>query len=235
MRNYVLRIDFYQALSGKASEEEKMPKGFTEYLDSIIKRDPAARYKLEVILCYPGLHAILAHRVAHGLWRRGFKLLARLISHINRFFTGIEIHPGAKIGSNLFIDHGKGLVIGETAMIGDNVTMYQGVTLGGTRMARRKRHPTIEDNVVVGAGAKILGDIVVGADSKIGSGSVVVESCPPNSIVVGIPGKPIPRKKPRPLIDLEHGELPDPVVEALNKLIKRVMALEAKIEALKKN
>ena len=235
MRNYVLRIDFYQALSGKTSEEKKMPKGFTEYLDSIIERDPAARNKLEVILCYPGLHAILAHRIAHGLWRRGFKLLARLISHINRFLTGIEIHPGAKIGSNLFIDHGKGLVIGETAIIGDNVTMYQGVTLGGTRMARRKRHPTIEDNVVVGAGAKILGDIVVGADSKIGSGSVVVESCPPNSIVVGIPGKPIPRKKPRPLIDLEHGELPDPVVEALNKLIKRVMALEAKIEALKKN
>jgi len=203
-----------------------------DYLESIMRRDPAAKSKLEVLLCYPGLHAILVHRIAHKLWVKGFKLLARLISHLNRFFTGIEIHPGAEIGSNFFIDHGMGVVIGETAVIGNNVTMYQGVTLGGTSMEKRKRHPTVEDDVVIGAGAKVLGNIVIGAGSKIGGGSVVVESCPPNSIVVGVPGRPVPRGKPRPMIDLEHGELPDPVVDALNRLIERITCLEERVKTL---
>jgi serine O-acetyltransferase len=203
-----------------------------DYLESIMRRDPAAKSKLEVLLCYPGLHAILVHRIAHKLWVKGFKLLARLISHLNRFFTGIEIHPGAEIGSNFFIDHGMGVVIGETTVIGNNVTMYQGVTLGGTSMEKRKRHPTVEDDVVIGAGAKVLGNIVIGAGSKIGGGSVVVESCPPNSIVVGVPGRPVPRGKPRPMIDLEHGELPDPVVDALNRLIERITCLEERVKTL---
>lgn len=211
-----------------------MNRGFMDYLDSIMRRDPAASSRLEVLLCYPGLHAVLAHKVAHKLWVKGFKLLARLISHLNRFFTGIEIHPGAEIGSNFFIDHGMGVVIGETAVIGNNVTMYQGVTLGGTSMEKRKRHPTVEDDVVIGAGAKVLGNIVIGAGSKIGGGSVVVESCPPNSIVVGVPGRPVPRGKPRPIIDLEHGELPDPVVEALNRLNERIICLEEKVKTLEK-
>lgn len=211
-----------------------MNRGFMNYLDSIMRRDPAASSRLEVLLCYPGLHAVLAHKVAHKLWVKGFKLLARLISHLNRFFTGIEIHPGAEIGSNFFIDHGMGVVIGETAVIGNNVTMYQGVTLGGTSMEKRKRHPTVEDDVVIGAGAKVLGNIVIGAGSKIGGGSVVVESCPPNSIVVGVPGRPVPRGKPRPIIDLEHGELPDPVVEALNRLNERIICLEEKVKTLEK-
>ncbi|MEM2902471.1 MAG: serine O-acetyltransferase [Candidatus Bathyarchaeia archaeon] len=211
-----------------------MTRGFMDYLDSIMRRDPAASSRLEVLLCYPGLHAVLAHKVAHKLWVKGFKLLARLISHLNRFFTGIEIHPGAEIGSNFFIDHGMGVVIGETAVIGNNVTMYQGVTLGGTSMEKRKRHPTVEDDVVIGAGAKVLGNIVIGAGSKIGGGSVVVESCPPNSIVVGVPGRPVPRGKPRPIIDLEHGELPDPVVEALNRLNERIICLEEKVKTLEK-
>lgn len=209
-----------------------MTRGFMDYLESIMRRDPAAKSKLEVLLCYPGLHAILVHRIAHKLWVKGFKLLARLISHLNRFFTGIEIHPGAEIGSNFFIDHGMGVVIGETAVIGNNVTMYQGVTLGGTSMEKRKRHPTVEDDVVIGAGAKVLGNIVIGAGSKIGGGSVVVESCPPNSIVVGVPGRPVPRGKPRPMIDLEHGELPDPVVDALNRLIERITCLEERVKTL---
>ena len=209
-----------------------MTRGFMDYLESIMRRDPAAKSKLEVLLCYPGLHAILVHRIAHKLWVKGFKLLARLISHLNRFFTGIEIHPGAEIGSNFFIDHGMGVVIGETTVIGNNVTMYQGVTLGGTSMEKRKRHPTVEDDVVIGAGAKVLGNIVIGAGSKIGGGSVVVESCPPNSIVVGVPGRPVPRGKPRPMIDLEHGELPDPVVDALNRLIERITCLEERVKTL---
>jgi len=209
-----------------------LTRGFMDYLESIMRRDPAAKSKLEVLLCYPGLHAILVHRIAHKLWVKGFKLLARLISHLNRFFTGIEIHPGAEIGSNFFIDHGMGVVIGETAVIGNNVTMYQGVTLGGTSMEKRKRHPTVEDDVVIGAGAKVLGNIVIGAGSKIGGGSVVVESCPPNSIVVGVPGRPVPRGKPRPMIDLEHGELPDPVVDALNRLIERITCLEERVKTL---
>lgn len=207
---------------------------FLQYLESIKKRDPAAKNKVEVLFCYSGLHAVAAHRIAHSLWSNNLKLFARIISHINRFFTGIEIHPGATIGSNLFIDHGMGVVIGETSIIGDNVTMYQGVTLGGTSTKKRKRHPTIEDNVVIGAGGKILGDIILGTGSKIGAGSVMVESCPPNSIVVGIPGRPIPRKKPKPLIDLEHGELPDPVIEALEKMNKRLTILESKIKDKKR-
>lgn len=155
----------------------------------IFERDPAARNTLEVILCYPGFHALFFHRAAHWLWKNRFFLLGRLVSHIGRFITGVEIHPGATIGKGFFIDHGMGVVIGETAEIGDNVTLYHGVTLGGTSWQKGKRHPTLEDNVVVGAGAKILGPFKVGKGSIIGAGSVVVKEVPPDSTVIGIPGR----------------------------------------------
>jgi len=160
----------------------------------IFERDPAARSVLEIFLCYPGFHAVRFHHLAHWLWRRDFRVLARFLSHISRTLTGIEIHPGATIGEGFFIDHGMGVVIGETAEIGNNVTLYHGVTLGGTSWNKGKRHPTLEDNVIVGAGAAILGAIRVGHDSKIGSGSVVNREVPPNSTVVGIPGRVVYRE-----------------------------------------
>jgi len=209
-----------------------MFEGFLEYLDSIRQRDPAAKGRIEVLLAYPGLHALLSHRVAHWLWRRGFKLLARMISHVNRFFTGIEIHPGATIGKNFFIDHGMGAVIGETTEIGDNVTMYQGVTLGGTSWRKKKRHPTVGDNVVIGAGAKVLGNVTIGDGSKIGAGTVVVKSVPSNSIVVGVPGRLMIREKPRPLIDLEHTDLPDPVIELTTRLMENMELLKDRVRIL---
>jgi serine O-acetyltransferase len=162
-----------------------------EDIKTILERDPAARNALEVVLCYPGLHAVWAHRCNHALWKLGLKTLARLGSHLSRFWTGIEIHPAAKIGRRFFIDHGMGVVIGETTVVGDDVTLYQQVTLGGTGKRKHKRHPTLENGVVVGAGAKVLGNITVGQHSQIGSGSVVVKDVPPNSTVVGIPGKVI--------------------------------------------
>jgi serine O-acetyltransferase len=158
-----------------------------EDIQSVLDRDPAARNTLEVLLCYPGLHAIWAHRVSHRLWQNRLKLFARWISQLMRGLTGIEIHPGARIGRNVFIDHGMGVVIGETAEVGDHVTIYHGVTLGGTSLHKTKRHPTIENNVVIGAGAKVLGAITIGADSRIGANAVVVKSTPPNSVVVGVP------------------------------------------------
>src|SRR5688572_32957863 len=160
-----------------------------EQIDTIFHEDPAAKSVLEIILCYPGFHAILAHRFAHWLYRTGIPLLPRVISQISRFFTGIEIHPGATIGRRFFIDHGMGIVIGETCEIGDNVSVFQGVTLGGTGKEKGKRHPTIKDNVLIATGAKVLGSITVGENSKIGAGSVVLKEVPPNSTVVGIPGK----------------------------------------------
>lgn len=164
-----------------------------EDIKAVLERDPAARNAVEVFLCYPGLHAIWAHRLNHVLWSCGLKTLARIGSHITRFWTGIEIHPAAQIGRRFFIDHGMGVVIGETTVIGDDVTIYQHVTLGGTGKRKHKRHPTLENNVVIGAGAKILGNITIGQNSQVGSGSVVVKDIPPNCTVVGIPGKVIIR------------------------------------------
>ncbi|MFZ5974438.1 MAG: serine O-acetyltransferase [Bacillota bacterium] len=158
-------------------------------IKAVKQRDPAARHILEVLLCYPGVHAIIWYRIAHVLWKTGFKLIARIISTLTRFFTGIEIHPGAKIGPGFFIDHGMGVVIGETTEIGRNVTLYQGVTLGGTGKEKGKRHPTLEDNVVVATGAKVLGPFTVGARSKIGAGAVVLKEVPPDCTVVGVPGR----------------------------------------------
>jgi serine O-acetyltransferase len=200
-----------------------------------LERDPAARTALEVLLCYPGVHALSFHRVAHWLWTRKLKTPARLLSHVGRFFTGIEIHPGAVIGGGLFIDHGMGVVIGETTEIGENVTIYQGVTLGGTSLEKRKRHPTIGNNVVIGAGAKILGPFKVGDNSRIGSGSVVVKEVPPDSVVVGVPGQVTFRdgqRVPRS-IDLEMTDLPDPAATAIRCILERLKELEKDVEQLK--
>ncbi|HHV62951.1 MAG TPA: serine O-acetyltransferase [Firmicutes bacterium] len=202
-------------------------------IQAVFERDPAAKSLLEVLLCYPGLHAIMAHRVAHFFYRKRLFLIARIISHISRFFTGIEIHPGAKIGSGFFIDHGSGVVIGETTEIGDNVTLYQGVTLGGTGKEKGKRHPTIGNNVVISAGAKVLGSFKVGDGAKIGAGAVVLKPVPPCSTVVGVPGRVVIQDGKRvPSIDLEHGNLPDPVQAAFEAMQKRIDMLEDRIRHL---
>lgn len=204
---------------------------------AVLDRDPAARSIWEVIICYPGFHAILLHRLAHYLWKKGLVLLPRMISQFNRFLTGIEIHPGAKIGEGLFIDHGTGVVIGETTEIGDNVTLYQGVTLGGTGKEKGKRHPTIGNNVVISAGAKVLGSFSVGDNVKIGAGSVVLRSVPNNCTVVGVPGRVVVRDGVRVVesvgsIDLNHHQLPDPVAEMLQNLQRRIEWLEQRIVEL---
>jgi serine O-acetyltransferase len=202
----------------------------------VFERDPAARSTLEVIFCYPGFHAILLHRVAHWLWIHRLCFLGRLVSHINRFLTGIEIHPGARIGPGLFIDHGMGVVIGETAEIGENCTLYHGVTLGGTSLKKEKRHPTLGNNVVVGAGAKILGPFKVGDNAIVGAGSVVVRSVPPYSTVVGVPARVVfqkGRKREKGKVDLDHHLLPDPAGAAIQELRERIEALEEEIRALK--
>jgi len=205
-------------------------------IQAALDRDPAARSALEVLLCYPGLHALYFHRLAHWLWNHRLKTIARFVSHVGRFLTGIEIHPGAVIGPGLFIDHGMGVVIGETTEIGENVTIYQGVTLGGTSLEKKKRHPTIGNNVVIGAGAKILGPFKVGDNSRIGSGSVVVKEVPPNSLVVGVPGQVTFRdgKRVPQAIDLEMTDLPDPVAKAIRCIIERLQELEKEVETLKK-
>lgn len=198
-------------------------------LRSVFERDPAARSTLEVLLCYPGLHALWAHRAAHWLWKHQLKLIARWVSQLARGLTGIEIHPGASIGSGFFIDHGMGVVIGETAEIGNEVTLYHGVTLGGTSLSKGKRHPTLGDRVVVGAGAKILGAIMIGADSRIGANAVVVRNVPPNSVVVGVPGQVVRRAQALPpdhKPDLDHSRLPDTLGIAVADLLDRVEALE---------
>jgi serine O-acetyltransferase len=202
-------------------------------VESVLQRDPAARSTLEVLLCYPGLHAVWGHRLTHWLWLHNYKLLGRWISQLLRGLTGIEIHPGAKIGCGLFIDHGMGVVIGETAEIGSCVTLYHGVTLGGTSLNKGKRHPTLEDNVVVGAGAKILGAIIVGENSRIGANAVVVKPVPPNSVVVGVPGQVVMRSQPRlakALPDLDHDRLPDTIGETLAVLLEHVKNLEERID-----
>jgi serine O-acetyltransferase len=210
-----------------------MFKKIRDDIQSVLDRDPAARNVLEVLLCYPGLHAIWGHRLSHRLWKSGFKLLARGISQIMRSITGIEIHPGATIGHDFFIDHGMGVVIGETAEVGDCVTLYHGVTLGGTSLQKTKRHPTIEDHVVIGAGAKVLGAITIGANSRIGANAVVVKSAPPNSVIVGVPGQVVVRdqetQKLPGKVDLEHGRLPDTIGETLAALIAHVESLEKRV------
>src|SRR5579864_7902165 len=199
---------------------------------TVLERDPAAKSRLEVFLCYSGLHAVWFYRINHGLWNHGFFLLARWFSQVARFLTGIEIHPGARIGRRLFIDHGVGVVIGETAIVGDDVTLYQGVTLGGTGKEHGKRHPTIEDEVVIGGGAKVLGNITVGRNCRIGAGSVVVRGVPEDSTVVGVPGHIIFREGRRVVIT-DPKQINDPLSEALaavatevNKLRERVQKLE---------
>ena len=208
----------------------KFLRDLKEDIYTVFERDPAAKSTLEVLLCYPGLHAILVHRITHYFYKRDFFLLARFLSHVNRFFTGIEIHPGAKIGRRVFIDHGHGTVIGETSEIGDDVTIYQGVTLGGTGKEKGKRHPTIGNNVVISAGAQVLGSITIGDSSKVGAGSVVLQDVPPNCTVVGIPGR-IKASKTAPTkgVDLEHGKLSDPVAESINSLQERIAKLESLI------
>ncbi len=200
---------------------------------AVFDRDPAARSFLEVLCCYPGLHAIWFHRIGHWFWTREFYFIGRLTSHIGRFFTGIEIHPGATIGKGFFIDHGMGVVIGETAEIGENVTLYHGVTLGGVSWEKVKRHPTLEDNVVVGSGAKILGPFTVGKGSKVGSNSVVVKEVPPNATVVGIPGRVVmATEEPSKKHDLEHGKLPDPEAQAISCLFDQLRELDKKYQSL---
>ena len=200
-----------------------------------LERDPAARSALEVLLCYPGVHALVVHRFAHAIWRRGLTTLARWFSHVGRFLTGIEIHPAARLGPGLFIDHGMGVVIGETAEVGENVTLLQGVTLGGTSLKREKRHPTLGDNVVVGAGAAVLGAITVGDNSRIGAGSVVVRDVPPNSVVVGVPGRVTYKNGRRVMgFDFDQTDLPDPVSKAIEQLVERIRALEGDLETLRK-
>ena len=196
-----------------------------EQITTIFREDPAAKSVLEIVLCYPGFHAILAHRLSHRLYKLGVPLLPLVISQISRFFTGIEIHPGAKIGHRFFIDHGMGVVIGETTEIGDDVLIYQNVTLGGTGKEKGKRHPTIGNQVVIGTGAKVLGNILVGDGVKIGAGSVVVKPVPSHSTVVGIPGRVV-RLRTEACDQLEHGKLPDPEGQALDELRARVDELE---------
>jgi len=201
-----------------------------EQIDTVFRGDPAAKSGLEIFFCYPGFHSILLHRVAHRLHTAGFPLLARIVSQINRTVTGIEIHPGATIGRRCFIDHGMGVVIGETTEIGDDVLLYQGVTLGGTGKEKGKRHPTIGNNVVIGTGAKILGNITIGDHTKIGAGSVVIRSVPDHSTVVGVPGRVVRARIDTG--DLEHGTLPDPEGQAIEELTKRIEQLEAQIKLL---
>jgi serine O-acetyltransferase len=198
---------------------------------AVKERDPACTSTVSALLNYPGLHAIWAHRFNHWLHGRRLVVLARFSSQVARFFTGVEIHPGATIGNRFFIDHGMGVVIGETTVIGEDVTLYQGVTLGGTGKERGKRHPTIEDRVVVGVGATVLGDITIGEDSKVGGGAVVVHDVPPNCTVVGIPGRVVVREGEKvEAIDLHHEELPDPVVEMFRTLQRRIDRLESGLD-----
>lgn len=204
--------------------------GIKRDIQAALDRDPAAVSKLQVIFTYSGFHARLHHRVAHTLYRKRMQFMARLVSYASRLVTGIEIHPGAEIGEGFFIDHGMGVVIGETAEIGDDVTLYQGVTLGGTSQRRTKRHPTLGNNVVVGVGAQLIGNITIGDNSKVGAGSVVIKSVPPNATVVGVPGRVVAVRNP----DTDTVErLPDPVGEKLALLEKRVAALERRLYKVK--
>lgn len=202
-----------------------------EDIRTVFAKDPAARSTAEVLTCYPGLHALWLHRVANYMWRHHMRFPARLLSHLNRFLTSIEIHPGATIGRRFFIDHGAGVVIGETTEIGDDVLMYQGVVLGGTSLEKGKRHPTIGNNVVIGTGAVVLGAITIGEGARVGSGSVVIKSVPPGATVVGIPGRVIDEHR-KPVDVLEHGRLPDPVAEAIRVVLAEQSKLESRLKEL---
>ena len=210
-----------------------MIRTLTKDIHTVFEKDPAARTTLEVIINYPGLHALWMHRIAHCLWNRKLRFLARLLSQWNRFWTHIEIHPGATIGNRFFIDHGAGVVIGETAEIGDNVLLYQGVVLGGTSLKKEKRHPTIGKDVVIGAGAILLGPIVIGDGAKIGAGSVVIRDVPPEKTVVGVPAR-IAGEHAHLLVDLEHAKLPDPVVETLQHILNQQQKIDQKLKSLEK-
>ena len=208
-----------------------------EDISVVFERDPAARSIWEVIFAYPGFHAVFFHRLAHWLWTHNLKTLGRLVSHLSRFLTGVEIHPAAKVGRRLFIDHGMGVVIGETAEIGNDVTFYQGVSLAGTSRERIKRHPTIEDWVLIGSGATVLGPVTIGRHSRVGAGSVVVNSVPPHATVVGIPGKVVKDgglhlPSGQPLIDFDHANLPDPIFRALSTLLEHVERMEKRMEEM---
>lgn len=212
--------------------KQSLLRQWKEDLNCVFSRDPAARNRLEVLLTYPGVHALLVHRLAHKLWGRGWRTLPRLLAFFSRTLSNVDIHPGATIGQRLFIDHGAGVVIGETAEIGDDVTLYHGVTLGGTTWNKVKRHPTLENGVLVGAGAKVLGPITLGEKVRVGANSVVVKDVPPCCTVIGIPGKVIQQKglKIQPLnngIDLDHHLVPDPVGKAISCLLERIEELEA--------
>lgn len=202
-----------------------------EDIRTVFAKDPAARSRLEVLLCYPGLHALWLHRIAHWLWTHRLRLAGRVVSHVGRFFTAIEIHPGATIGRRFFIDHGMGVVIGETSEIGEDVLIYQGAVLGGVSMEKTKRHPTIEDDVVIGAMAVLLGAITIGKGARVGAGSVVVKSVPPDATVVGVPGR-IVRQGDRKVADLQHASLPDPVAEVLRCIREEQGQMEDRIERL---
>lgn len=213
--------------------KREMFRRLKEDVDVIFEQDPAARSYLEVILTYSGLHAIWSHRIGHALYKRKFYFLARVISQASRFFTGIEIHPGAVIGRRFFIDHGMGVVIGETCEIGDNVTLYQGVTLGGTGKEKGKRHPTLKDNVLVSTGAKVLGSITIGENSKVGGGSVVLKDVPPNSTVVGVPGRVVVQDGIKIGKDLNHCDLPDPVADRLREMEAEISELKEMFKKVK--
>ncbi|MEH7299453.1 serine O-acetyltransferase [Neobacillus drentensis] len=212
-----------------------MFKMMKEDIEVVFEQDPAARSYLEVILTYSGLHAIWAHRLAHAFFKRKLFFIARVISQVSRFFTGIEIHPGAKIGRRFFIDHGMGVVIGETCEIGDNVTVFQGVTLGGTGKEKGKRHPTIKDNALIATGAKVLGSITIGENSKIGAGSVVLKEVPPNSTVVGVPGRVVIQdgKRINKGKDLNHCDMPDPIADRLKEMESELTQLKQELEGLR--
>ena len=206
-----------------------------EDIRSAMTKDPAAKNALEVILCYPGLHALWMHRATHFLYTKKFYVLSRIISHTSRFLTGIEIHPGAKIGRRVFIDHGMGVVIGETTEIGDDTLLYKGVVLGGTSLEKEKRHPTIGKNVTIGSNACILGPVIIGNGARIGSGSVVVKDVPDGATVVGIPGRVVEQKTAQKLaLDFEHGNLPDPIADVVRIMMKMQHELEQRIKSLEK-
>ena len=231
-----MELNTYRSTAKRIGSDGNFLHTLRRDVQAALERDPAARSKLEVVLAYPGVHAVWGYRVAHWLWRHNLKLVARLLSQLVRGLTGVEIHPGAQIGQGLFIDHGMGVVIGETSEIGNEVTLYHAVTLGGTSLTKGKRHPTLGDRVVVGAGAKVLGAITIGADTRIGANAVVVKSVPANALVVGVPGQNISRTKlhhASDAPDLDHSSLPDLVGVSLVDLIKRVETLEAEVDGAK--
>lgn len=209
-----------------------MFEGIREDIQTVFAEDPAAKSILEVIFCYPGLHALWLHRIAHFLWKHKRFFFGRLLSHLNRWLTGIEIHPGATIGRRFFIDHGMGVVIGETAEIGDDVLMYHGVLLGGTSLEKKKRHPTLGNHVLVGAGAKLLGAIHIGDGARIGAGSVVIRDIPPGVTVVGVPGRISRGSSKREIQYLEHGKLPDPIADAIRFVLEEQEKIEERLEKI---